>query len=38
MPMVAAIEAIGDAAERLARNTNEELQLIALALRLPSLA
>jgi DNA polymerase-3 subunit delta' len=38
MPMVAAIEAIGQSAERLGRNTNEELQLIALALRLPSLS
>ncbi|MFN8017055.1 MAG: hypothetical protein U0P45_02910 [Acidimicrobiales bacterium] len=38
MPMGAAIGAIQELAERLIRNPNEELQLLALALRLPSLA
>jgi DNA polymerase-3 subunit delta' len=37
-PALAALAAIQEAAERLIRNPNEELQLIALALRLPSLA
>jgi DNA polymerase-3 subunit delta' len=37
MRYVPALEAITETAERLARNTNEELQLIALALTLPTL-
>lgn len=35
---VEALEAIQDVAERLVRNPNEELQLLALALRLPSVS
>jgi DNA polymerase-3 subunit delta' len=38
MPYVAALEEIQQSAERLTRNTNEELQLIALALVLPTLS
>jgi hypothetical protein len=34
---VAAFDAIQETAERLIRNPNEELQLLALALELPSL-
>lgn len=37
-PLIAAVEAIDDLGERLIRNPNEELQLVALALRLPTLA
>ncbi|MCB0971678.1 MAG: AAA family ATPase [Acidimicrobiales bacterium] len=36
-PLVAALEAIDDLGERLIRNPNEELQLIALVRRLPTL-